>query len=350
MPRNKVEHLPDHSRQLPAPPTRLRKTLLDWYPAARRDLPWRDTSDPYRIWLSETMLQQTRVAAVLGYYHRFLARFPSVNHLAAAPEQEVLALWAGLGYYSRARNLHRAAKQIADAGGFPDSFEAIHALPGVGDYTAAAVASIAFGRPHAVVDGNVLRVIARLVGDPADIGSQLTRRRFGALAHAMLDQRRPGDFNQALMELGATVCLPRRPDCAHCPWREWCSANVTGTQTELPVKLRRQQPVRIDRTVLIIARRNAILLRQRPAADPLMAGFWELPEAEELPSAMQVRRLGEFRHSITFHIYRFDVVESDIARKPTRYQWVERERLEAIPLSTIAKKALRVFAATRVGH
>src|SRR6266516_234894 len=183
-----------------------RKALLSWYAGAKRVLPWRETRDPYRIWISEVMLQQTRVAAVIPYYERFLARFPDLATLAAAPEQELLAAWGGLGYYSRARNLQRAAQQMR--GRFPSDYESIRALVGVGDYTAAAVASIAFGLPYAVVDGNVLRVLSRVTNDASDIGSLKTKKRMQALADTLLAQSDPGLYNQALMELGATVCLP----------------------------------------------------------------------------------------------------------------------------------------------
>ena len=179
--------------------------LTEWYRHGHRALPWRATSDPYRIWVSEIMLQQTRAQAAIPYYERFLARFPAVEVLAAASEDEVLSLWAGLGYYTRARNLRRAAREIVTAGGFPRDYEAIRALPGVGDYTAAAIASIAFGLPYAVIDGNVLRVVARLENDASDIGSPRTRARFREAAQEWLDRRDPGRFNQAMMELGATV-------------------------------------------------------------------------------------------------------------------------------------------------
>src|SRR5436853_2803564 len=188
---------------------KLAALLLAWYRKSHRDLPWRGTTDPYRIWVSEIMLQQTRAVAVIPYYERFLARFPTVATLAAAPEQDVLALWAGLGYYSRARNLRRAAQAIVAAGGFPRDYDAIRALPGIGDYTAAAVASIAFSLPHAVLDGNVMRVVARVENEGADIGTVRTRERFRAVAQEWLVPDDPGHFNQALMELGATVCLPR---------------------------------------------------------------------------------------------------------------------------------------------
>src|SRR5579862_6586746 len=194
--------------------------LLAWYDARHRDLPWRSTTDPYRIWVSEVMLQQTRAEAVIPYYERFLERFPNAAALAVASEQEVLAWWSGLGYYSRARHLHKAARLVAD--GFPKTYETIRELPGVGDYTAAAIGSIAFGLPHAVVDGNVLRVVARIENDAADIAAPRTRERFRTVAQNWLEQA-PADsfgaFNQALMELGATICLPRNPACTTCPVR-----------------------------------------------------------------------------------------------------------------------------------
>src|SRR5437867_5667129 len=185
----------------------LASLLLAWYRGGHRDLPWRRSADPYRIWVSEIMLQQTRAQAVIPYYERFLARFPTLESLAAARESEVVTVWSGLGYYSRARNLRLAAQQAVAAGGFPAGYPAIRALPGIGDYTAAAVASIAFGLPYAVLDGNVLRVIARMENDEADIASARTRERFRGIAQQWLDPRAPAQFNQALMELGATVCL-----------------------------------------------------------------------------------------------------------------------------------------------
>src|SRR5271157_1728605 len=206
----------------------IRRRLLAWYRQHKRDLPWRRTEDPYRIWISEIMLQQTRVAAVLPYYPRFLELFPDVRALARAPEQTLLAAWAGLGYYSRARNLQKAAKYIVELGEFPRTYSSLRELPGVGDYTGAAVASIAFGLPHAVMDGNVARVMSRLMAEAGDIKSDAVRRRLRALAEVLLDRRHPGEFNQALMELGATVCVPKRPLCESCPVRLYCEARKQG--------------------------------------------------------------------------------------------------------------------------
>jgi A/G-specific adenine glycosylase len=316
------------------------RLLLDWYHAGHRDLPWRRTTEPYRIWVSEIMLQQTRAQAVIPYYERFLERFPDVSALAAATEQEVLALWSGLGYYSRARNLRRAAQSIQAAGGFPADHHLIRQLPGVGDYTAAAVASIAFGLPHAVLDGNVLRVVARVKNDPSDIASPGARERFREVAQGWLDRRNPGAFNQALMELGATVCLARNPLCLLCPLSSVCQARTEGTVGQLPVKLRKMEPVRVDGTLLIIERRGKIFLRQREASARRMAGFWELPAPEHLPNARVGDVIGIVRHSITHHRYHLQVVRATTATRQRGFQWFSVRQLGAIPLSTSARKAL----------
>jgi A/G-specific adenine glycosylase len=314
---------------------------MEWYRAGHRDLPWRRTADPYRIWVSEIMLQQTRAQAVIPYYEKFLERFPNVEALAAAEEETVLALWSGLGYYSRARNLWRGARQIA-AGGFPQSYEGIQALAGVGAYTAAAVASIAFGLPHAVLDGNVLRVVARVENDGGDIGSLRTRERFRAIAQGWLDRSAPGVFNQALMELGATVCLPKKPQCLVCPIAAMCRARAEGTQGQLPVKLRTVTPVRLEGELLIVERGGRVLLRQRQPDARRMAGFWDLPSPEDLPEAEAGELLGRIRHTITHHHYTLTVRRAAVRRAPANCKWFGAEELTTIPLSTTARKALRL--------
>jgi A/G-specific adenine glycosylase len=321
-------------------PRPIARLLLAWYGRGHRDLPWRRTSDPYRIWVSEIMLQQTRAQAVIPYYEKFLARFPTVEALAGAAEEEVLAAWSGLGYYSRARNLCRAAQSIRAAGSFPRDYASIRALPGVGDYTAAAIGSIAFGLHHAVLDGNVLRVVARMENDAADIASARTRERFRAVAQQWLDPRHPAAFNQALMELGATVCLARNPLCLVCPLAELCRAREEGTAGELPVKLRRVAPVRIEDVLLVVRRRGRVLLRQREAAARRMAGFWELPTPAELPGARIVEKIGTFRHTITHHHYTFEVAKASGSRRDPPFQWFEPHSIGSIPLSTTARKAL----------
>lgn len=344
-----VEHA---SLSLIKDPGEISRLLLAWYARGHRDLPWRNTRDPYRIWVSEIMLQQTRAQAVIPYYGRFLERFPTVGALAAAAEEDVLAVWSGLGYYSRARNLRLAAQRMAAAGGFPRDYAAIRALPGIGDYTAAAVGSIAFGLPFAVLDGNVLRVVARVANDASDISEGRTRQRFRETAQQWLDARErghqddprePGHFNQALMELGATVCLPRNPLCLVCPLAAGCRARQEGTAAQLPVKLRKTAPVRLSGILLVVRNRGRILLRQRDGADSRMAGFWELPAPEDLPAAKLGARVGEIRHTITHHHYRLEV------RRATGglpdgdgFRWFTIAQLGEIPFSTTARKALQL--------
>ena len=289
------------------------------------------------------MLQQTRAQAVIPYYERFLERFPAAQDLARASEIEVLQHWSGLGYYARARNLHRAARRIIENGAFPQDYEAIRELPGVGTYTAAAVASIAFGGKHAVVDGNVMRVIARFSGDAADIGASATKIRFEKIASTLLDLRDPGRFNQAMMELGATICLPRNPLCLLCPVSADCQARVQGKQSQLPIKLKRTQPVRVDVTLLIVERAGRILLWRRNPDSPRLGGFWELPSSEELPKAKKLEAVGSFRHSITNHNYLFTIVKATASSVASRLQWFDRAQLQAIPLSTTTRKALALL-------
>jgi A/G-specific adenine glycosylase len=281
---------------------------------------------------------------VIPYYERFLQRFPDADALARAPESDVLAAWSGLGYYARARNLQKAARKIAAAGAFPGGYESIRELPGVGPYTAAAVASIAFRLPYAVVDGNVLRVVARVANDASDVGSVRTRDRFGQIAAGWLDPRDPGGFNQALMELGATVCLPRDPLCRLCPLAGVCAAREAGTAASLPVKLRRAAPVRLDATLLVIERKGKLLMWRRPETDSRMPGFWELPVAERLPDARLEEALGSFRHTITHHHYRFDVFRASVQKTPRGFAWLSVRERALLPLSTIARKACRVAA------
>jgi len=231
------------------------RTLLDWYDKYGRDLPWRRTKDPYAIWLSEIILQQTRIAQGLAYWQRFMERFPDVESLAAASEDEVLRLWEGLGYYSRGRNLLAAARQIAARGSFPDSVAEIRALKGVGDYTAAAIGSIAFGLPVAVVDGNVYRVLARYFGLERPVGTTAAKKEFTALAQSLLPAERPGDFNQALMDFGAMQCTPASPVCLTCPLAGNCEALRSGRTNRLPVRRKRPLHASAGSTTSISAAR-----------------------------------------------------------------------------------------------
>ncbi len=257
----------------------LTAALLSWYRANARNLPWRHTRDPYKIWVSEIMLQQTRVAAVIGYYARFLEAFPTVETLAAASEEDLLSLWQGLGYYSRARNLQKAARIVAERGAFPDHYEALLSLPGIGRYTAGAIASAAFGRPVPAVDGNVLRVMSRLTENRGDIRSPQVRREIEAdVAELFPDAEEDVRiFNQALMELGATVCGPNGPpQCGRCPAADWCRARERGTASELPVRAPKKARRLEDRTVFVLLRDGEAALRKRPGRG-LLAGLWEFP-------------------------------------------------------------------------
>ena len=321
-------------------PRHAARLLLEWYEDARRDLPWRRTRDPWRILVSEIMLQQTRVTTVLPYYERFLARFPKPESLAAASADELLSAWAGLGYYSRARNLQRAAQLVVERGGFPSTYEGLLELPGVGDYTAAAIASICYGLPHAVLDGNVMRVLARAFAESGDIAAAQTRVRLREHAQRLLDPRRPADFNQAIMELGATVCVPKTPQCLLCPWRDLCQARATGRERELPVKRAAREPVKLAIELLLAEKDGAVLLRQRGAAESRLAGFWELPESRVLPSAEVGEALGSFSHTITHHDYTVTVSRATVHKAPKGFRWFSRQDFETLPLSTMTRKAL----------
>jgi A/G-specific adenine glycosylase len=318
----------------------IRRRLLGWYGKYKRDLPWRRSRDAYRVWISEIMLQQTRVAAVIPYYERFLERFPGVSALASAPEQELLAAWAGLGYYSRARNLQRAAQKIEELGGIPREYSALRSLPGIGDYTAAAIASIAFDLPHAVLDGNVLRVLSRLTGERGNVESVRVRNRLREVAEQVLDPKRTGEFNQALMELGALVCLPKQPQCRKCPVARHCLALELGAQNELPVKSIRPGLRRVEKELLVIERSGKILIWQRSQENGRLAGFWELPEPEQLEGVKLGVRIGQFRHTIVNTNFLCHVFRASLLIVPKGFRWLAKSRIQEVPLSTTAKKAL----------
>lgn len=332
----------------PDPPT-FRRRLLFWFDENARDLPWRQSSDPYAIWVSEIMLQQTRVAAVIEHYGRFMKRFPTLQDLAAATEDQVLACWSGLGYYRRARLLHKAAKFVAVqlGGQLPSTAAELRTLPGVGEYTAAAIASIGFGEPVACVDGNVERVLSRVNGWAEKNGSVSKVR---ADAARLLEPKRPGDFNQAMMELGATVCLPRGPRCAECPVRELCK-----TQGEHPVTERKKMRSRelayafLQRTVESKGTRTnttEVLLERRAANASLMPGMWELPELDPayIPEG---RRALTLRHSITdtnYYVTIYELNADDRKKLPKRKaarEWFAVDDLHTIPLTGLARKVLK---------
>jgi A/G-specific adenine glycosylase len=343
----------------------VRSALLAWYERHKRDLPWRRTRDPYAIWLSETMLQQTRVETVIPYYERFLARFPTVQSLADAEPDEITRLWSGLGYYSRARNLHAAARKIAGehGGALPSDVEALRELPGVGRYTAGAVASIAFDRAAPIVDGNVVRVLARVLDLREDATTPATQARLWETAEALANGPRPGDLNQALMELGALICTPRAPKCLLCPLREDCRALAAGDPEALPVKKKAAAPKPIASVAAVTTRSGKFLAVRRPPAG-LLGGLWDLPggelAAKEEPEAALARALREklglalagvaklgavqhqFTHrALTLHVFRAEAKPGRIARSEyDAHRWVTRGAFAALGLSAVARKAL----------
>ena len=259
-----------------------REPLMKWYKKTARALPWREDSSPYHVWLSEIMLQQTRIEAVIEHYFRFLEALPDIADLAAAPEEQVLKLWQGLGYYSRARNLQKAAGQIMALydGKFPDTYEKIVKLPGIGEYTAGAIASIAFGIPVPAVDGNVLRLLSRLLSDERDVLLPETKKSVTKELAATVPEDEPGIFNQALMELGETVCLPNGvPLCGNCPVRQNCLAHKAGRETELPVRVVKTKRRLEERQVFLIRYQDKIVLHKRDEKG-LLAGLWELPNID----------------------------------------------------------------------
>ena len=326
--------------------------LLEWYDLNKRELPWRTDKDPYRIWISEIMLQQTRVEAVLEYYKRFIKELPDVSALAEISEERLIKLWEGLGYYSRARNLKKAAIGIMEnyAGKLPASYKELRTLPGIGPYTAGAIASIAFNIPIPAVDGNVLRVMSRALGSDRDISKQAAVRYICDRLSAAMPANRPGDFNQALMELGAVVCLPNAPRCNDCPIACLCRAFIEGNPAKYPVRSPKKPRKIEERTVFIIEHDGRYLLHKRPDTG-LLAAMWEFPNvpgtlrAESLPDALQEYGLhmgalaGQkfARHLFThieWHMTGFFVRTENRFRSTEEYRWIsldEMERFASVP-------------------
>ena len=306
------------------------RLLLNWYDDVKRDLPWRRTKDPYRIWLSEIMLQQTRVETVKGYYARFLEWFPTVRDLAESPQEKVLKAWEGLGYYSRARNLQKAAQVICQehGGAFPSSYEAILALPGIGPYTAGAIGSIAFGLQVPAVDGNVYRVASRFYGVREDVGIPRVQKQIQALVKQGIPADRPGDYNQALMELGATHCCPGPPRCDLCPWNERCDACTEGDADVLPIHEKKKPPRQMDMAVCLLTYQKKILVMRR--RERMLSGLYvfRLIEDETRPGPVQallaeeglnasfVQNMGEAKHVFTHRVWNMKLLHYELEQFP----------------------------------
>lgn len=341
--------------------------LLAWFAEHARDLPWRHDRTPYRVWVAEVMLQQTRVDTVVPYYGRFLRRFPTLDALAAASLKDVLRVWEGLGYYARARNLHAAARRVMEehGGQLPSTFEALRGLPGMGDYIAGAVASIAFGQPVVALDGNGRRVLARLFAVDGDARRVAVRRRLEALARSLLPSDRPGPFNEALMELGATVCLPRAPRCDRCPLAEVCQAHRAGAEERYPARMAHRPLPHYQVAAAVILRENGRVLVARRREEDFLGGLWEFPGGkqedgetlqeclvrelkEELGIGVEVgERLLTLEHTyihfrITLHAFRCALREGEPrCLECADWRWVLPADLEALPMSVADRRIAR---------
>jgi A/G-specific adenine glycosylase len=356
--------------------TKFRQKLRDWFRAHRRALPWRESRDPYRVWVAEIMLQQTRIAAVLPYYDRFFARFPDVESLAGAGEADVLKLWSGLGYYSRARNLHRAAKEIVaqHVGEFPRDIDAALALPGIGSYTAAAVLSISYDVPLAVLDGNVARVLARLQAIRGDLRADGRWQNLSKTAQVLLARNAAGDWNQALMELGETVCTPQSPRCGECPVSRWCHARELGLTDQIPAARRKPAAVRMKIAAAILhdPRGRTLLVKDPGAHDQvLFSRMWQFPAVavarnaeRELAAHLRatlgldytngasLEALPTANHTVTFRnitLLPFLARVPALPRKP-RTRIIAVEKLLQIPVSSATRKIAAAAAGATATH
>lgn len=348
-----------------------RKELLNWFAQFQRNLPWRLNKDPYRIWVSEIMLQQTRVAAAIPYFERFLTHFPTAAALARAPEENVLRLWSGLGYYSRARNLQKAAKQIVaqHGGAFPVAHEQVLALPGIGHYTAAAILSIAHGQKFAVLDGNVARVISRLGAISGDLRASARWQELQQKADRLLDSQAPGDWNQAMMELGATVCTPRSPQCLLCPVNKWCKAYKLGVVNRIPEKRSKRAAKEVTLAALVLVDKKGYTLLLAPPKSSLhsqtaslLSRLWHFPTIEvDQDAAKEVQThteenllrgkkikikllpLRKVRHSVTHHSITLLPFRLDLARLPSipHSRKLPLTDLSSVPVSNLTRKVAR---------
>jgi A/G-specific adenine glycosylase len=347
----------------------LRKKLLVWYSHYRRDLPWRKTKDPYAVWLSEVMLQQTQVQTVVPYYLRFLNAFPTIEDLAGADTQELLRTWAGLGYYSRARNLQLAAREMirSHGGKFPPSYSGALSLPGIGRYTAGAILSIAFDLPYPVLDGNAIRVLSRMFDIKGDTKKTHVQKLLWEYSRELVPNQHPGDFNQAIMELGALICSPRQPRCPLCPWQSECVARKNGTQDLLPVRRGMNRVRRVNCAVAVLSHRGRVLIIKRNKGR-LLRDFWEFPGVEfngtrTVRAALSrcvletvglkirlLKPLAEIRHMITHRRiillpFRAQLKPGAASRvsRPSEAKWVRPEDLEKFPFASASRKIVRIL-------
>ena len=327
-------------------------SLLRWFAQYGRELPWRGIGDPYGIWVSEVILQQTRIDQGTDYWHRFMKRFPTVEALAAASEDEVLRLWQGLGYYSRARNMHAAARQIVEQGGFPRTIEGLRALKGVGDYTAAAVGSMAFNLPAAAVDGNVYRVLARHYGIDVPINTTRGKHTFEALAQELLPAGEAGTFNQALMDFGATWCTPRSPRCMDCPVAETCEALRTGRVDSLPVKEKKLKVRERRFSYIYIRHQGMVALRRRPEGD-IWQGLWEPLFIEDAPlpdlGCPLTLLASGVKHVLTHRVLLADFYLAEPDERPELaegYQWIDERNLDDYALPRLVIRLLELLPAS----
>ncbi|MCX7708376.1 MAG: A/G-specific adenine glycosylase [Clostridia bacterium] len=336
--------------------------LLHWYNENKRDLPWRKTKDPYKIWISEIMLQQTRVDTVIEYYLRFLKRFPDVFKLSEAREEDVLSAWKGLGYYTRARNLQKAADFIVKnhGGVFPSTFEDIRRLPGIGEYTAGAVLSIAFNQEYPAVDGNVLRVISRIEGLEEDIGKEKVKKGIGEIVLKMMPEGNASDFNQSLMELGALICIPVNPICRECPVNGFCIANLTERQNELPFKIKKEKNTEpIEYWVAVIQDKHHILMEFR-SRESLLGRMWGFPmieknETEEFEKQFEEKYglklkkksvIGTTKHVFTHQVWKMIVVRCELEEKhsfASELRWISEEEQKELPIPTAFQRVFKLL-------
>ncbi len=373
-------HAPAVSRTLaPRDLAAFQRKLLGWFAEHRRELPWRESQDPYRVWISEIMLQQTQVATVKDYFRRFVAELPTVAHLAAAPEEHVLRLWEGLGYYRRARQLHAAAQEVMGRfeGRFPSDVASLQSLPGVGRYTAGAIASIAFDQPAPILEANTQRLYARLLAWDQPLATSSSQKVLWQFAESIVPQQEPGHFNQALMELGSLVCTPKSPDCARCPVKRHCRAWEQGRQHELPPPKKKTPFIPVTEVALVVRRKNQILLRQC-GHDERWAGLWDfprfaLPEATDdvAPAAEMLRtaagieaawgqhlttiKHGVTRYRITLLCHEMTYEQGRLSPQPGPkgeervWRWTEVQKLGELPLSTTGRKLARLVAPPKRG-